>query len=140
MKKIILTFCMSCVTLLPLAAQQNQVPGQRLEALKIAFITKELNLSIEEAQRFWPVYNKYADELRVLRTERKQNNSSEIDLDEKALMIRKKYNGDFSKVLSSEKANNFFRSEKKFNTFIIRELQERRLNRQQNQGRRPFNR
>lgn len=32
--------------------------SERLEAEKVAFITKQLDLSVEEAQAFWPVYNK----------------------------------------------------------------------------------
>ncbi len=111
--------------------------GERLEALKAFWLTKKLNLSSEEAQRFWPVYNRYADEIRRVRLEQKQNNTTEIDVEEKVLNIRKKYNGEFSKALSAEKANNFFRSEKEFGSMIKRELQERRMNRQQN--RRPLN-
>ena len=38
--------------------------GNRLEALKIAYITKRLDLSPEEAQKFWPIYNQYAEELK----------------------------------------------------------------------------
>ena len=34
--------------------------GNRLEALKIAYITKKMDLSPEEAQKFWPIYNQYA--------------------------------------------------------------------------------
>ncbi|HVK49362.1 MAG TPA: hypothetical protein VM488_15990, partial [Pseudobacter sp.] len=33
-------------------------PGAKIEALKIAFFTRKLDLSTEEAQKFWPVYNK----------------------------------------------------------------------------------
>ena len=41
--------------------------GNRLEALKIAYITNKLNLSPEEAQKFWPIYNQYSLELKVAR-------------------------------------------------------------------------
>ncbi len=110
--------------------------ANKLEALKIAYLTKKLDLSTEEAQRFWPVYNKYADEIRKVRVEQKDKNLPEIDVEDRILNIRKKYNGEFSKALSPEKANLFFRSEKEFGGFIQRELQERRLNRQLNK--RPF--
>ncbi len=110
--------------------------ANKLEALKIAYLTKKLDLSTEEAQRFWPVYNKYADEIRKVRVEQKDKNLPEIDVEDRILNIRKKYNGEFSKALSPEKANIFFRSEKEFGGFIQRELQERRLNRQLNK--RPF--
>ncbi len=36
---------------------------KQIESAKIAFFTTELDLSPEEAQVFWPVYNQYMDEL-----------------------------------------------------------------------------
>ena len=106
--------------------------GQRLEAYKIAYLTKKLNLSPEEAQRFWPIYNKYTEDIRSVRQEQKDKNLSEIDVEEKILGVRKKYNGEFSKALSAEKVNTFFRSERDFKVEIQRVLQERRLNNQLN--------
>jgi len=91
-----------------------------------------LDLSPEEAQRFWPIYNKYTEEIRTIRQDQKQNNKTEIDTEEKILNVRKKYNGEFAKALSAEKVNTFFRSEKDFGQLIQRELQERRMNRQLN--------
>ena len=34
---------------------------EKIEIEKIAYITKSLDLSSEEAQVFWPLYNKYSD-------------------------------------------------------------------------------
>lgn len=110
----------------------NAQDGERLQALKIAYLTKKLDLSPEEAQRFWPIYNKYTEEIRTIRQDQKQNNKTEIDTEEKILNVRKKYNGEFAKALSAEKVNTFFRSEKDFGQLIQRELQERRMNRQLN--------
>ena len=44
--------------------------------------------------------------------------------------IKEKYNSEFSKALSAEKVNTFFRSERDFGNEIRKELQERRMNRQ----------
>ena len=38
--------------------------SEKVQALKIAFITQKLELGTDEAQRFWPVYNRYETELR----------------------------------------------------------------------------
>lgn len=38
---------------------------EKVEAMKVAFITSELELSEEEAQKFWPIYNEMGDKLRV---------------------------------------------------------------------------
>ena len=49
-----------------LIAQERREHYQRIEAIKVAFITKKLDLTTEEAQKFWPVYNNYQKELMVL--------------------------------------------------------------------------
>ena len=106
--------------------------GNRLEALKIAYITNKLNLSPEEAQKFWPIYNQYSLELKVARLKAINNKSSEIELDENLLNIRKKYSVEFTKAISPGKVNDFFRAERDFNALVQKE-QQRRLNQ-----RRPF--
>ncbi len=104
--------------------------GSRLVALKIAYITNKLNLSPEEAQKFWPIYNQYSAELKVARLDAARNNSSEIQLDEMILNTRKKYNGQFSQVLSPQKVDIFFRSEKEFGHFVQKEMERRQLKNQ----------
>jgi len=101
----------------------------RLQALKIAYITKKLNLSPEEAQKFWPIYNQYEEEVRKTQIEVRQRGGTEIERDEKILAIRKKFNGEFLKAISSEKVNAFFRTEKEFNGVVQREMMERRQQR-----------
>ncbi len=106
--------------------------GERLQALKIAYLTKKLDLSPEEAQRFWPIYNQYTTDIRTIRQEQKQKNGTEIEVEEKILNVRKKYSSELTKALSPDKVNTFFRSEKEFGNIIQRELQERRMERQMN--------
>lgn len=51
-------------------AQQRQ---NRVKAMKIAFLTNELNLTEQEAEKFWPIYNRYEKELHRYRVvERKR--------------------------------------------------------------------
>jgi hypothetical protein len=109
--------------------------GGKVEALKIAYLTQKLNLSTEEAQKFWPIYNKYAVEIRKARIDGRLNKEKEIDTEEKLLGIRKKYNGEFVKALSAEKVNSFFRAEKDFSGFLQKELMERRQQRLDNRKR-----
>ncbi len=123
---IILFFGLSAV------AQQTPQP-QRLEALKIAYITRKLDLTPEEAQRFWPIYNQYSADLRSTRQHSSQENGSEIELEEQILNIRKKYNGQFTQALSPGKVNTFYKSEKEFGQFVQKEMERRQL-RQQRRG------
>lgn len=135
MKKLGLIYGMICWLTLAVFAQENennQKPdGNRLEALKIAFITKRLNLTPEEAQKFWPVYNQYAAELKKVRLDANQSGEASIEVDEKILNIRKKYNGEFAKALSPQRADQFFRSEKEFGAFVTKEIIQRRNMRMQ---------
>ena len=135
--KHLLTISFLICTLSLFSQQGNltqESDGSRIEALKIAYITKKLNLSPDEAQRFWPIYNNYANEMRDVRREQRKNNGSEIETEEKYLRIRKKYNTEFSRALNPDKVNTFFRSEKNFGNFVQKELSERR---QLRQGLRP---
>ena len=43
---------------------------EKVKALKVAYITDELNLTTEEAQRFWPIYNAFDDKQAELRHEK----------------------------------------------------------------------
>ena len=111
------------------AQDDDKKDAGRLQALKIAYITKKLNLSPDEAQKFWPIYNQYAEELRKTQIEMRQKGSTIIEIDDKVLAIRKKFNGEFLKALSNEKVNTFFRVEKEFNGVVQREMMERRQQR-----------
>ena len=126
MKKIILLILLYGGFLFSAAAQDEQHDGGRLQAYKIAFLTKKLNLTPEEAQKFWPIYNKYEEELRAARIENRQKKATEIATEEKILNIRKKYNSEFSKALSTEKVNTLFKSEREFGNMVQKEILERR--------------
>ena len=104
-------------------AQGGQRAGERVEALKIAYLTKKLSLTTDEAQKFWPVYNQYMTDLKKARKDGREGDD-ELEKDEKVLEVRKKYLGDFSKVLSPSRANDFYRYEKEFYSFVAKELQE----------------
>lgn len=113
--------------------ENSNKKGGKLEALKIAYLTKRLNLSPDEAQRFWPVYNQYASEMKEARMEQKEKKVPELETEEKILKIRKKYNTEFTKALNAEKVNKFYSSEREFGEYIKKELMERRQMRQQMQ-------
>lgn len=38
-----------------------------IAAHRVAYITERLNLSIEEAQKFWPLYNAHVDKIKALK-------------------------------------------------------------------------
>lgn len=98
-------------------------PRPNIEAIKVAYITKQLNLSAEEAQKFWPVHNEYMAELKKARQE---NKSAELAFEEQALSIRKKYNSDFKKILNAEeRVNTVFKLDRNFNDMMRQEMMKR---------------
>lgn len=40
---------------------------EKIKALKVAYLTEQLELTADEAQKFWPVYNKHEEKLDYLR-------------------------------------------------------------------------
>jgi hypothetical protein len=104
--------------------------GQRLYALKIAYITKRLDLSPDEAQKFWPIYNQYAEEINRTRQDAIRNNKTEIELDQSLLDIRKKYSVLFGQAISPQKIDIFFKSEKEFGNFVQEEIKRRQMKNQ----------
>ena len=129
MKKIIFLILLNAGLAIPALAQNNQRDLDKLQSYKVAFLSRKLNLTTEEAQKFWPIYNKYEAELRDARIEGR-GNKKEIEMEEKILNIRKKYNGEFEKAIPSEKVNQLFKSEREFNNLIQKEIIDR--NRQKN--------
>ena len=90
---------------------------QNIEALKVAFISKELNLSPIEAERFWPIYNQYSEELKNA-----FKDPNIIERDENVLNIRKHYNEQFVRILGPERTNNLFGAEARFRQLLIRTM------------------
>lgn len=132
-------------------AQENKPPvRERLESLKVGFLTERLNLTAEEAKVFWPVYNKYQDELEQLRKSRRENlMNAKLNFDEMSdsevektidneLMYRqgeldvlKKYNPQFKKVLPVKKVAKLYKAEEDFKRKLIDMIQDRKEERRQ---------
>jgi hypothetical protein len=127
MKKIVLILAFIAANLGFVKAQEGDEPkAEKIQALKIAFITQKLGLSSTEAQRFWPVYDRYEIEMRQAL---KDNQSDVIDNDERILNIRKRYRSEFSNVLGQDRVNTLFRSENEFRGVLMRRLKNRQQQR-----------
>jgi hypothetical protein len=135
MKKIILSFLLSFLVVGITMAQPPERPAgprgkgprpskENVEALKVAFMTRHLNLTIEEVQKFWPAYNACFEELKKARQEKKED---VLAFEEASLNIKKKYRNDFKKALGSdERVNKALTADRAFMEMIKRELQNRR--------------
>lgn len=126
--------------------QNNNQKKEKIKALKIAFITNELNLTTSEATAFWPVYNSYDEKQYNLRREKSktfrdkiQNASADKlsdkeaisvlrtmeDIDDKLYQLRKKMNSDLSSILSPMKMVRLKKAEEDFNRSLLKQYRNR---------------
>lgn len=118
---IVLIFCGS--SLLRAQNDDGSKRGEKVQALKIAFITQKLELTAEEAQKFWPVYGQYENELKAVLAN--SSNEDVIDNDERLLNVRKKYRPEFTKLLGQARMNTLFAAEKEFRRILLQRLKSR---------------
>src|SRR5262245_19137393 len=123
---------------------------ERVEAMKVGFLTERLNLTPEEAQAFWPVYNKYSDELEALRKTHRENLHNakqeydqmgdkdveklvdcEIAFRQNELDIMKKYHPQFKQILPVKKVAKLYRSEEEFKRKLLELIQEKKDDRRE---------
>jgi hypothetical protein len=97
---------------------------EKIEMFKIQFITKNLELTKNEAEGFWPVYEAHKKEMQeIIKT--KMND--EILLQEAMLNARKKYKADLLPVLKTEeRVNNALKVERDFLYKMRKEVSKRR--------------
>ncbi|MDC8000438.1 hypothetical protein POV26_05285 [Aequorivita todarodis] len=62
MKKLIIIFLLLAATM-----QAQEGKYEKIKAFKTAYITEKLALTPSEAEKFWPIYNKFDDKFRDLR-------------------------------------------------------------------------
>ena len=133
MKKNLLIIFLLCLVHLSSNAQgqqgpppQGPPPPKNIQALKVAFITRQLNLTAEEAQKFWPVYNTYSDAVKKIRIEQKQD---VLGFEEKVLVERKKLKAEMKKILVTEERSNIAMTiDRDFNEVLRNELKDRKNN------------
>jgi hypothetical protein len=87
----------------PPPRQMTKQQKERLELFSIQFITKKLDLTPSEAEKFWPVYNEQKEASRNLIQTKKED---EIAFQEAMLVIRKKFKKDLMPILKTEERVN----------------------------------
>ncbi len=119
----------------------SQERKDRLEQRKIAYITTELDMTADQAQRFWPIYNKYTAELSASRGDKpgKKKEDTELsdseaealistmlDNEEKKIQLKKEYVGQLKNVLNNHQILKLMNTEKKFRKEILDRYKKRR--------------
>ncbi len=137
-------------TLLLSALAFSQRPGKdKIKALKTAIITEKLDLSVEEAQKFWPVYNDFEKKITTLRkkertqigqklnntgvnnlTDSEANNliDTMIQIKEQELAYRKELVTNLRAFLPPQKIIKLKKAEDNFKRMLLERLKNRRKN------------
>lgn len=140
-KLILMTIIMSLCTIAVVAqsGKMSKESRERIESQRVAFITQKLDLTPDEATRFWPIYNEYKNELKEMRKNFERPDMESLTEEEAAMLIKKQMDQeqhqlglkakmltDLSTAVSAKKALMLQRVENMFNKELLRKLQERR--------------
>lgn len=128
-------------------AQDYKERREKVKALKVAFITEKLELTTEEAQKFWPIYNAFDEKQAELRHEKMRailnrfkpgnvENLSEKEasalliqmekIEEDLFNLRRKFIKDLQGVVSAKKIIKLKKSEEDFNRELLKQMREKR--------------
>jgi len=139
---LLLLFAVSTIGLGQDNGETKKERREKIEAQKIAFISKELSLTAEEAQLFWPLHNEYEAEIHAVRKERKKyhhelKRSEDISddrayelteliftLEKKESDVRLKYLVKFSEIVGKKKAAQLYMAEQMFKRELLRKLRD----------------
>ena len=133
MKKYLTLAILFLSASLSFAQPGNESRKEKIESLKIAFITTELELTPEESEKFWPLYNEMELKLKKVRKERRQLGedlknkldqlsdadikskvNSVLDKDIEESEIKKTYTQKFAEVIGYKKAVKLLSLEQRF--------------------------
>lgn len=141
MKKTIINCCIMSTLLflnLSISAQtSNLTPAEKkakLDAWHTAYLTSEMQLTTEEAQKFWPIYNEYKAELENLEkpvkaigkpieqmsdAELRQLIYKELDHEQQRVNMNKKYVDRYLAILPPIKIVRLKKAEREFKKIVL---------------------
>lgn len=134
MKKVILILSVLLCSI-SLAFAQDQ-PGddltkqEKIQSLYVAYVTQQLQLTPDEAQKFWPLHTQFENELKAV-----NKDLSELPKQQARLDIKKKYQENFSKIIGANRCERFYRMGDEFRRKLLDRMQKQ--NNQQRPNQRP---
>jgi DNA primase large subunit len=139
-KTLIVLLAILIIPIMRIAAQNPNL--EKLNSYKIGFFTKKLNLTSEEAEKFWPVHNEYQKQKNLIQVEKfsliRNFNQNESTLNDNQMTeIGDKYiaaivqestlavtfHKKLKEVLPPEKVIRFYQAENQYKMQLLNELQ-----------------
>ncbi|WP_210465286.1 hypothetical protein [Rufibacter roseolus] len=119
--------------------EERKARIEKIETAKIAFITDKINLSGDQAQRFWPVYQEHdrkRNELRQKSRPYKEQNlnaltdeqiqaglEARLNIRQRELDLEKEYMDKYLRIISPRQLALFYRAEREFTKLLLERLQ-----------------
>jgi len=133
------------LTTISFSLVRGQNPNmEKLNAYKIAFFTRRLNLTSQEAEKFWPVYNEFQDKRNSIQIERqalnRNFNQNELNMSDKEMIeagdkhvslqvqeaaLAQEYHKKFREILSPAKVIRLYQAENQYRLQLLNELKGR---------------
>ncbi len=124
---------------------------ERIAAFKVNFFTQQLQLSPEESQKFWPLYNQYEKDKQNLRNQYRLDQRIELmsdeevaefidqhlEFEEKMVALKRDFFNEIKGVLPIRKVAMIPKVEQRFKRALLEEMRKRR---DDHPNRRNFNR
>ncbi len=122
------------------AQAENGKRSDQIASMKMAYLTKALELTPEESQKFWPIYNSYSDKMKAMKEsarpkfERAEDLSDkeaqamiyqQLDLEQARVDLRRSMVQDFKGVISNRKILKLYRAEDRFKKEVLARVKER---------------
>ncbi|MBC5992553.1 hypothetical protein H8S84_06870 [Pontibacter sp. SD6] len=117
---------------------QAQERNENVEAAKVAYITDKIELTADQAQKFWPIYNEYETKRRELmrnyrsgyrrnleemsEQEAKARIDEMFDTRERELALEKEYAARYQRVISTKQLIKLYRAERDFTKLLLKKL------------------
>ena len=129
---------------------QSQETLDKIEAAKIALITERLNLTPDQAERFWPIYKEFTNKQLDLRNEfqelkrghnpqtatEEQNQvilEKGLQIKERQLGLEKTYAERFQQVITTRQLMSLRKAEDDFREMLMQRIRQRQTQRDQMQ-------
>lgn len=121
-------------------AQTSSDKQDRIQSIKVAYITEEINLTSKQSQQFWPLYNEYHSSLQALNQSLRSSTKlrdmtdeqisifieSKLDVEDAKIDLQRKYLKLYKQVLSIRQIARLYRAEIKFKKELLKRAKERR--------------
>jgi hypothetical protein len=124
-------------------SQQSPDPKamERIQRARIAYLSERLNLTPEQAEKFWPVYRELADKRAALRAQMKESQKKEglseqeqkqmveqnLKVRQQELDLEKQYAQRLLNAITAQQLLDLPKAEMEFRRMVLDQIQQRRI-------------